>query len=312
MHLCADDMARARTRGAAPRRRQARDARRGAAEAGPAHRRGTGRHPATSADRVRSRSPGVPFLRAAAELVRDAHERVDGLGYPNGSPASDVALGARIIAVADAFDTMTRPRVFRHAISASEALLGTGALRRHAVRRRRRDDLQEGGSDLTVEIWKCGNREIGSPDFPITRFPNFQIQSGQVPDFEPVIGLEIHAQLLTATKIFCGCSTRFGAEPNTALCPVCAGLPGALPVLNRRAVELATRAALALGCQVHAESIFARKNYFYPDLPKGYQISQYRPSARDRRRDRVRLGRPRGPRRHHPHPHGRGRRQVAA
>ena len=101
-----------------------------------------------------------------------------------------------------------------------------------------------------------------------------------MPSFEPVIGLEIHAQLLTATKIFCGCSTRFGAEPNTALCPVCAGLPGALPVLNRRAVELATRAALALGCRVHTESIFARKNYFYPDLPKGYQISQYdRPLA---------------------------------
>ncbi|HET7698519.1 MAG TPA: Asp-tRNA(Asn)/Glu-tRNA(Gln) amidotransferase subunit GatB [Vicinamibacterales bacterium] len=99
-------------------------------------------------------------------------------------------------------------------------------------------------------------------------------------DFEPVIGLEIHAQLLTATKIFCGCSTRFGAEPNRALCPVCAGLPGALPVLNRRAVELAARAALALGCRVHTESIFARKNYFYPDLPKGYQISQYdRPLA---------------------------------
>jgi aspartyl-tRNA(Asn)/glutamyl-tRNA(Gln) amidotransferase subunit B len=96
-----------------------------------------------------------------------------------------------------------------------------------------------------------------------------------VPAFEPVIGLEIHAQLLTDTKIFCGCSTRFGAEPNTALCPVCAGLPGALPVLNGRAVELATRAALALGCTVHATSIFARKNYFYPDLPKGYQISQY-------------------------------------
>ena len=96
-----------------------------------------------------------------------------------------------------------------------------------------------------------------------------------MPAFEPVIGLEIHAQLLTDTKIFCGCSTRFGAEPNTALCPVCAGLPGALPVLNGRAVELATRAALALGCTVHPASVFARKNYFYPDLPKGYQISQY-------------------------------------
>ena len=101
-----------------------------------------------------------------------------------------------------------------------------------------------------------------------------------MPAFEPVIGLEIHAQLLTATKIFCGCSTKFGAEPNTALCPVCAGLPGALPVLNRHAVELATKAALALGCRVHPRSIFARKNYFYPDLPKGYQISQYdRPLA---------------------------------
>jgi len=98
--------------------------------------------------------------------------------------------------------------------------------------------------------------------------------------FEAVIGLEIHAQLLTASKIFCGCSTAFGAPPNTHVCPVCIGLPGALPVLNRSAVDYAVRAALALGCTIHDTSIFARKNYFYPDLPKGYQISQYeRPLA---------------------------------
>ena len=93
--------------------------------------------------------------------------------------------------------------------------------------------------------------------------------------FESVIGLEIHSQLLTDTKIFCGCRTTFGAAPNTQVCPVCLGLPGALPVLNARAVELAVRAALALGCNVRPTSVFARKNYFYPDLPKGYQISQY-------------------------------------
>jgi aspartyl-tRNA(Asn)/glutamyl-tRNA(Gln) amidotransferase subunit B len=101
-------------------------------------------------------------------------------------------------------------------------------------------------------------------------------------DYEPVIGLELHAQLLTATKIFCGCSTVFGARPNTHVCPVCLGLPGALPVLNRAAVDHAIRAALAINCQVQTRSIFARKNYFYPDLPKGYQISQYeRPIATD-------------------------------
>src|SRR5271156_109938 len=93
--------------------------------------------------------------------------------------------------------------------------------------------------------------------------------------YEPVIGLEVHVQLLTVSKIFCSCSTRFGAPPNTNVCPVCLGLPGALPVLNRKAVDFAVLAAMALGCRINTTSIFARKNYFYPDLPKGYQISQY-------------------------------------
>ncbi|QQS41296.1 MAG: Asp-tRNA(Asn)/Glu-tRNA(Gln) amidotransferase subunit GatB [Acidobacteriota bacterium] len=100
--------------------------------------------------------------------------------------------------------------------------------------------------------------------------------------WEAVIGMEVHAQLATETKIFCGCAANFGDEPNSNTCPVCLGLPGALPVLNRRAVELGARAALALGLTINETSIFARKNYFYPDLPKGYQISQYdRPFSSD-------------------------------
>ncbi|HQJ31401.1 MAG TPA: Asp-tRNA(Asn)/Glu-tRNA(Gln) amidotransferase GatCAB subunit B, partial [Syntrophales bacterium] len=94
-------------------------------------------------------------------------------------------------------------------------------------------------------------------------------------EFEPVIGLEIHAQLLTASKIFCGCSTGFGAPPNTHTCPVCLGMPGVLPVLNRKVVEFTIKMGLATNCRINRENGFARKNYFYPDLPKGYQISQY-------------------------------------
>ena len=94
-------------------------------------------------------------------------------------------------------------------------------------------------------------------------------------EYEVVIGLEVHAQLLTASKIFCGCATAFGAPPNTQVCEVCLGMPGSLPVLNRKALEYAVKMALATNCRINPESLFARKNYFYPDLPKGYQISQY-------------------------------------
>jgi len=96
-----------------------------------------------------------------------------------------------------------------------------------------------------------------------------------VQDFQVVLGLEVHAQLLTRSKIFCGCSTAFGGEPNTHTCPVCLGMPGVLPLLNRQVVEFAVRTGLALGCAIQPKSVWARKNYFYPDLPKGYQISQY-------------------------------------
>jgi aspartyl-tRNA(Asn)/glutamyl-tRNA(Gln) amidotransferase subunit B len=97
----------------------------------------------------------------------------------------------------------------------------------------------------------------------------------EIMEYESVIGLEIHAQLLTETKIFCGCSTTFGSEPNTQTCPVCTGLPGVLPVMNRKAVEYVVKTGLALNCKISRHSRFARKNYFYPDLPKGYQISQF-------------------------------------
>ena len=94
-------------------------------------------------------------------------------------------------------------------------------------------------------------------------------------DYETVIGLEVHAHLLTRTKMFCGCATTFGAAPNTQTCPVCQGMPGSLPVINRRTVEFGIRAALAIGCRVNLQNRFARKHYYYPDMPKNYQISQY-------------------------------------
>jgi aspartyl-tRNA(Asn)/glutamyl-tRNA(Gln) amidotransferase subunit B len=113
-----------------------------------------------------------------------------------------------------------------------------------------------------------------------------------VTTYEPVIGLEVHVQIKTKSKIFCSCPTDFGAEPNSQICPICCGYPGVLPVLNRQAVDGLLRAALALGCRINRRSIFARKQYFYPDLPKNYQISQYDlPLAEEGRLGAVRIHR---------------------
>src|SRR5688572_1871021 len=159
---------------------------------------------------------------------------------------------------------------------------GPGLQRRrgHHRRRQERQGVQEARGrrerQNALQVQSPGETQGADPQ-QVRRGPRVR-RGGEdrlVTSFETVIGLEVHAHLLTETKIFCGCPTRFGAPPNTNVCPVCLGMPGSLPVLNRRAVELAVRAALAAGCRVNERSIFARKNYFYPDLPKGYQISQY-------------------------------------
>ncbi len=130
--------------------------------------------------------------------------------------------------------------------------------------------------------------------------------------YEAVIGLEVHAQLQTLTKAFCGCSTQFGDAPNSNTCPVCLGLPGALPVLNKRALELALRASLAIGCKIQERSRFARKNYFYPDLPKGYQISMYELPLATGGWLEIEVGRRDEAHRHHAPAHGRRRGQEPA
>ena len=130
--------------------------------------------------------------------------------------------------------------------------------------------------------------------------------------FDPVLGLEVHVELNTASKMFCGCSTAFGADPNTQVCPVCLGLPGSLPVVNATAIESAIRIGLALNCTIAEWCRFARKNYFYPDMPKNFQNLPVRRADRLRRLDRGRPRRRGSSDRHRASPHGGGHRQVAA
>ena len=131
-------------------------------------------------------------------------------------------------------------------------------------------------------------------------------------EFETVIGLEVHAQMLTDTKIFCGCSTKFGGAPNSHTCPVCLGMPGVLPVLNKKVVEFAMKMALATNCEINKSCSFARKNYFYPDLPKGYQISQYAYPLSEHGSYYSGYKRRAKENRHHQNSHGRRRRQTDA
>src|SRR5262245_15089648 len=157
----------------------------------------------------------------------------------------------------------------------------SAAARHVGERRGLRSSGRQTGADVRRQLQALRKRRLaGRARRRAGRRSQLTVSTATTARFEAVIGLEIHAHLLTASKIFCGCSTAFGAAPNTHVCPVCLGFPGSLPVLNGRAVDLAIRAALALGCTINETSIFARKNYFYPDLPKGYQISQYeRPLA---------------------------------
>ena len=156
---------------------------------------------------------------------------------------------------------------------------------------------------------------IGTPKQPPLRIAKLRSSNAHDHPYTIIIGLEVHVQLLTESKLFCACSTKFGAAPNTQTCPVCIGMPGTLPVMNRKAVELALKTAVALNCQIARFTKWDRKNYYYPDLPKGYQISQFdlplepRRLAADQRSqgaDRAEAGR------HHPRPSGRGRRQEHA